>query len=363
MRVLVTGGAGFIGSHLVDQLVNTGHSVWVLDNLDPQVHPDEDWPDYLSVSPWCARLRGDVREPADVRVALDTAQPDVLVHLAAKVGVGQSMYDIAEYTSVNVQGTAVLLEEIERRREVDRPKRIVVASSMSIYGEGGYYETGAPEGYAVVGTQAWHPAPTREDKPLRPASIYAITKRDQEEMCLVFGQAYGIPTTALRFFNTYGPRQKLGNPYTGVVAIFASRLLSGKSPVIFGDGQQTRDFVYVEDVARAILYAAEPLRDLDPSGLAINVGTGQATSVNALADLLQQELVLRLEPKHVRERAGDVRHCFADVQLAKRTMGWSARYGLPEGFRLTMPWLLEQAEIVDGVDDAVDLLHAHRLLG
>src|SRR3954471_13294178 len=253
-HILITGGAGFIGSHLADELLARGYRVRALDNLSPQVHGSaQRWPDYLNDD--VELIVGDVRDDAAVRKALDGI--DAVYHLAAAVGVGQSMYEIANYTSLNNLGTAVLLEAVLERRE--QIGRLVVASSMSIYGEGLYRD---PDGQISAGMERtveqlhrheWEvvnnrgevltPVATPEAKPPTLASVYALSKFDQERMCLMVGRAYAVPTVALRFFNVYGTRQALSNPYTGVLAIFAARLLSGQPPVIFEDGYQQRDFV------------------------------------------------------------------------------------------------------------------------
>src|SRR6266550_769388 len=288
MRVLITGGAGFIGSHLADRLLADGHEVRALDNLDRQVHPGGERPGYLDAA--VELQTGDVRDHEAVGRALDGV--DEVVHFAAAVGVGQSMYEIERYTSINAIGAEVVLEEGLQRR--DAIQKLLVASSMSIYGEGQYRnprtgESGlAPwlrpesqlaaqewEVFAADGT-ALEPEPTAETKPLRPTSIYAIGKRDHEEMVLAVGAAYGIPAVALRFFNVYGERQALSNPYTGVAAIFSSRLLNDRAPLMFEDGWQTRDFIDVRDVARCCSLA---LRAEGADGRTLNVGTGVPTSI------------------------------------------------------------------------------------
>ena len=265
-NILITGGAGFIGSHLVDELLTDGYRVRALDNLSPQVHgTDGSRPSYLN--PEVELTVGDIRDPEVVRQALKGI--DVVYHFAAVVGVGQSMYEIGKYTSTNNLGTAVLLEAL-----IEQPvERLIVASSMSIYGEG-LYQT--PDGSLCAGFQRtqdqlktgeWEvrnsagevlkPVPTPETKQPSLASVYALSKYDQERMCLMIGQSYGIPTVALRFFNTYGTRQSLSNPYTGVLAIFASRLLNNNPPLIFEDGYQQRDFVSIHDVVQACRLALE----------------------------------------------------------------------------------------------------------
>jgi dTDP-L-rhamnose 4-epimerase len=281
MKALVTGGAGFIGSHLADELLAAGYQVRLLDNLTEQVHGgDRSRPTY--VSPEVEFIAGDIRDADAVSRSLENV--DEVVHLAARVGVGQSMYAIDEYVDANERGTAVLLQAL-----IDRPvRKLVVASSMSIYGEGLYANGGGAPREDVERTaeqlqqHRWDPVdeqgralralPTPESKRPQLASVYALSKYVQERMCLVAGRAYGMPTMALRFFNVYGPRQALSNPYTGVLAIFASRLLNHKRPVIFEDGLQQRDFVHVKDVARSCRLALER----DCAGAVVNIGSGNA---------------------------------------------------------------------------------------
>lgn len=350
-NVLVTGGAGFVGSHLVDALVERGDRVRVLDNLDPQVHgPGRTPPAWLN--PRAELTVGDVRDPDAIAKAMDGA--DVIYHLAAAVGVGQSMYRVADYTATNTMGTANLLQALIDREM--QPRRLVVASSMSIYGEGRYTR---PDGRAPTATQrspealkahdwemrdedgtALAPAPTDEAKPLDPTSIYALTKADQEKMVLQIGAAYAIPSVALRFFNIYGPRQALSNPYTGVAAIFSARLLNGQAPLIFEDGEQRRDFVSVHDIVRALLLAAE--RD-EAVGRAINVGSGRAVSVKEVASTLARTLGSDVEPQvNGRYRVGDIRNCWADVSLARETLGYEPRVTFEAGMQELVGWLKEQ---------------------
>jgi dTDP-L-rhamnose 4-epimerase len=357
VKILVTGGAGFIGSHLVDALVAAGHRVRVLDNLDPQVHgPGATRPAHLH--PKAELIVGDVRDRGAVARALDGVE--VVFHEAAAVGVGQSMYQIEHYVSVNAVGAAVLLEGIVERRA--QLRKVVVASSMSIYGEGLYQ---APDGrfvYPPLRTEAdlaarrfeltengkeLAPLGTPEDKPLQPTSIYAITKRDHEEMFLAVGAAYGIPVAALRYFNVYGPRQALSNPYTGVVAIFSSRLLNRRPPLVYEDGRQTRDFVHVSDIVQANLLALE--KDA-ADGRVYNVGTGQATSVLQVAETLS-ELLDYGDPPEVlgKYRAGDIRHCVADISRIQRELGYRPKVAFADGLRELLAWLRTQT-----AEDAVD---------
>jgi dTDP-L-rhamnose 4-epimerase len=346
MHILITGGAGFIGSHLADELLTHGHRVRALDNLSEQVHgPDAERPTYLNAD--VELVLGDVRDPAAVRRALQGI--DAVYHFAAAVGVGQSMYEVAEYTSINILGTAVLLEAL-----INQPvRRLVVASSMSIYGEGLYRRS---DGRIVAGTERtlaqlraadWEvrdeggdvltPVPTTEEKVPTLASVYALSKFDQERLCLMIGRAYGIPTVALRFFNVFGTRQALSNPYTGVLAIFASRLLNGNRPLIFEDGLQKRDFVSVYDIAQACRLALE----VDAaSGHALNVGSGRAYSVVEVAELLGNVLGKQIEPDICgKYRVGDIRHCYADISRSRRLLGYEPRVTLEEGIVELAEWL------------------------
>jgi dTDP-L-rhamnose 4-epimerase len=358
VRILVTGGSGFIGSHLVDALVAEGHQVRVLDALEAQVHGRSTWPAYLS--PECERVAGDVRDPDSVRPALEGIE--AVFHQAAAVGVGQSMYEITRYVSANALGAAVLLDEIARARKVER---MVVASSMSIYGEGLYVDADGKPAHprlrpdAQLEERRWElldargrplrPVPTPESKPLRPTSVYAVTKRDHEELFLAVGAAYGIPTVALRYFNVYGSRQALSNPYTGVAAIFSSRLLNGKPPLVTEDGLQSRDFVHVSDIVRANLLA---LRCEAREGRVYNVGTGRPTTVLRIAELLASRLGLDIKPEITgRFRAGDIRHCFADISLARAELGFEPRVALEQGIDEVIAFVRE-ASAVDRVEQA-----------
>ena len=350
MRILITGGAGFIGSHLADHLLEHGYEVRVLDNLTPQVHPDSTRPGYLD--PDVELVLGDVRDRAAVSKAL--AGTDAVVHFAARVGVGQSMYEIAEYTATNNGGTAVLLESLVEHRV----QRLVVASSMSLYGEGLYRDAGGElvndaertpgqlkngewEPRAADG-RALEPVPTPEWKPPRLASVYALSKFDQERLALIVGRAYDIPAVALRFFNVYGTRQALSNPYTGVLAIFAARLLNGRPPLIFEDGRQRRDFVSVHDVVRACRRALEVPADT-VAGRAFNVGSGVAYTIAEVAEMLATALGLDIPPECTgRYRVGDIRHCFADLTQSRALLGYEPCVALDRGLVELTEWLATQ---------------------
>ncbi len=348
-RVLITGGAGFIGSHLADHLLGHGHEVRALDSLSPQVHgPEPRRPAYLADE--VELVVGDVRDREAVRRAL--VGVDAVVHLAAAVGVGQSMYEVDRYVSVNDLGTAVLLQAL-----IERPvERLVVASSMSLYGEGMYRDRRGREVLAErtreqLLRRVWEPVdeegaplepiPTPERKPPALASIYALSKYDQERMSLLTGEAYGFPVVALRFFNVYGTRQALSNPYTGVLAIFAARYLNGRPPLVNEDGRQRRDFVSVHDVVQACRLA---LTVPGAAGQVFNVGSGRSTSVLEVAERLAEALGLEeLDPEVTgRYRVGDIRHCFADVSRARQVLGYSPKVTLEEGLSELSGWLAGQ---------------------
>jgi dTDP-L-rhamnose 4-epimerase len=349
MQILITGGAGFIGSHLADDLMRRGHQVRALDILSPQVHGEgAARPEYLHRG--VELVHGDVRDAPTMRRALEDI--DVVYHFAAAVGVGQSMYEVDHYTSTNNLGTAVLLQEL-----VHRPvQRLIVASSMSVYGEG-VYQRG--DGQMVDGVERsieqlragkWEPCdeqgqpltplPTPESKRPRLSSVYALSKYDQECLCLMIGRAYDIPTVALRFFNVFGPRQALSNPYTGVLAIFASRLLNDRPPLIFEDGRQRRDFVSVYDIVQACRLALEVR---EAAGRAFNVGSGQPFAVCEVADMMAAVLGKPLAPDICgKYRAGDIRHCFADITQAQRVLGYQPAVTLEDGLVELAEWLREQ---------------------
>jgi dTDP-L-rhamnose 4-epimerase len=351
LNILVTGGAGFIGSHLTDALVERGHRVRVLDLLVPQVHGNGT---AQYVNPKAEFIHGDVCDAQMVQRALDGI--DAVFHEAAEVGVGQSMYEIDRYVRANDLGTGVLLQQLIALK--NRIKKLVVASSMSIYGEGAYSCEHCGEVYPQLRAtnqlldRRWEaecptcgaqlsPIATKEEKPLFPTSVYAVTKQDQEQFCLVVGRAYEIPTVALRYFNVYGPRQALSNPYTGVCAIFSARLLNDQPPLIFEDGEQTRDFVHVSDIVQANLLALES----DGADYqAVNVATGVPTSVQQIARLLAEGLGKNIEPEIVAKyREGDIRHCVADISRARKLLGYEPRVRLEQGIPELLKWVSAQS--------------------
>jgi dTDP-L-rhamnose 4-epimerase len=359
-HILITGGAGFIGSHLTDVMLSKGFDVTVLDCLLPQVHADgerdaDGWPIYLNRA--ARRIYGNVLEEEIFQESL--AGVTHLAHLAASVGVGQSMIDIAAYTRNNTMAAAIMLEVLSRGKHA--VERIAVASSMSLYGEGQYRgarsgrEVRAPlrgveqlarqEWELVAGGEELEPVPTAETKPLDPSSIYAINKRDHEEMFLAVGRALRIPTVALRLFNAYGSRQALSNPYTGVAAIFISRLLNDQAPLIFEDGKQRRDFVHVSDVTEAfalVLAGKSPIWDV------FNVGSGHAVSIRDVAGTLARLLGKNIELEILNKfRFGDVRHCFADIGKIERVFGFRPCRDLDSGMSELIGWVGKALKPVD----------------
>ena len=363
--ILITGGAGFIGSYVAASLLAIGHRVRILDSLIEQVHPTAGPRNKLLDE--VEFFHGDVRDAEIVGRALRGV--DKLVHLAAEVGVGQSMYAIDRYVSVNDQGTAVLLQALIKQRV----QRVVVASSMSIYGEGRY---ATDDGRVVddatrrAGDTGWNPVgfagetltpvATPEAKPANLASVYAISKYVQERLTLTVAPAYGMQSVALRLFNVYGAGQALSNPYTGVLAIFASRLLNGQRPMVFEDGAQRRDFVHVEDVARAFLLALdEPAAD----GGVFNIGSGQSVSVADVATSFAAAMGRAdLSPEITNKaRTGDIRHCFADIDLARRVLGFHPRRSFEDSFDEMADWVSRQTA-VDRVAEARRELETHGLV-
>jgi len=348
-KILVTGGVGFIGSHLVDELIKKRYEVIVYDNLDPQVHPDG-IPDYINLK--ARYIFEDIRKKQELKRLIK--EVDCIFHFAAKVGVGQSQYKIREYVNVNIGGTANLLDIIVNTK--NRIKKLIIASSMSIYGEGLYKckKCGdvKPElrNFLEEKIDDWEPKcpfckgnitpyPTPETLPLKSNSIYAITKKEQEEISLLIGKTYNIPVVSLRFFNVYGPRQSLSNPYTGVCAIFLSRIKNNKSPVIFEDGLQTRDFIWVGDVVNACILAMEK----DQANYEIfNVGSGKPISIVEIANLLIKLLGKDLKPEITYKfRKGDVRHCYADISKIKNKIGFEPKTTLEEGLKKLIEWAKE----------------------
>lgn len=374
-HALITGGAGFVGSHLVDVLIDRGFEVTVYDNLLPQVHSEDvvdadGWPVYLNKR--AHRIKSDILSADTFESALKGVTH--LVHLAASVGVGQSMTDIFSYAKNNVLTAAVILEILSKRKH--SVERIAVASSMSIYGEGEYFSKKrncaiAPPMRSLdqLKEKKWEvyddgealiPIPTREEKMLNPSSLYAIQKRDHEEMFLVVGRALGIPTIALRLFNIYGSRQALSNPYTGVAAIFISRLLNGLPPLVFEDGKQMRDFVHVSDITRAFTAVLESDKQLWDF---FNVGSGHPIQINEMAKVLGTCLKREIEPEILNSyRMGDIRHCFADISKIERVFGFKPKKDFQEGMLELIEWVKQCPKPSVNTEKSMAELKANKLI-
>lgn len=366
MNILVTGGAGFIGSFLVDQLVSLGHKVTIYDNLEPQVHHGK-IPIYLNKK--AKFIRSDICDKEQLDKALRSIE--IVFHEAAMVGVGQSMYEIMKYTRVNELGTSTLLDLVVNKHR-DHIRKMVVASSMSLYGEGLYsckkcgrikpilrdetslknkdWELHCPNCQMVLS-----PAPTVESVHSECNSIYAINKRVQEDMFLTVGRTFQIPTVALRYFNVYGPRQSLSNPYTGVAAIFISRIKAGKPPIIFEDGLQSRDFVCVHDIISANIKAMNDNRADDQ---VFNVGSGGKITIIEIADVISKLLKGTIKTEVTNNfRKGDIRHCFADISKIKRLLNWEPKVKFADGMKELIDWSCQEKSM-DLFDQASKILEA-----
>lgn len=370
MKVLVTGGAGFIGSFIVDELVRRGHEVTVFDNLTEQVHPGGVLPPYLNAH---ARfVRGDVRDYDALRAVV--CEAEAIFHKAAAVGVGQSQYEIKRYVDINTGGTANLLDILVNHPH--RTQKLIVAASMSSYGEGMYRCESCeivrpalrPESQMATGDWAprcpccqtpVEPMATSEEARQNSNSIYALTKQDQEAMTLNIGQTYGIPTVALRYFNVYGPRQSLSNPYTGVMAIFMSRLLHDRPPVVYEDGLQTRDFISVHDIVRANMLALERPEANDQT---FNVGSGVPITIRGVAEVAATYAGKDIAPEITGKfRKGDVRHCYADMSRIRERLGFVPQTSFEEGMREIAVWS-RSVESEDRFDVATAELKAKGLV-
>lgn len=363
-KVVVTGGAGFIGSFLVDRLVELGHEVTIFDNLEPQVHPSGRPPEYLNTR--ATLVQGDVRDYDALRYAIEGQ--DAVFHLAGAVGVGQSQYEIKRYVDVNTGGTANLLDILVNRGI--QLRKLIVAASMSSYGEGCYQcdqhclvrphlrsreqmESQQWEPVCPVCAGPIRPIPTPEEAVQYCNSIYAFTKKDQEDMVLNIGRTYSIPSVAVRFFNVYGPRQSLSNPYTGVAAIFMSRIKNNNPPVIYEDGKQTRDFVSVHDIVDALILCMEkPEADYE----VFNVGSGNPLTIAGIAERLAKIYGKSILPEITRKfRKGDVRHCFADIRKITDKLGWKPKVSFEQGMLELIEWSRGQ-EATDKFEQATQEL-------
>jgi len=370
--ILVTGGAGYIGSHLVDALVGRDYAVTVLDNLEPQVHRSGSWPSYANAK--ARYVKGDVRDRSVFEPLVLASQ--AVVHFGAAVSVGQSMYQVDRYVDVNTRGTALLLDILVNTKH--KVEKVLVASSIGVYGEGAYEcATHGPVAPTIrpeqqLAARDWEQhcpqcgrharsVPTPEDKALYRDNIYSMTKYHQEEMVLLIGKTYGIPSVAPRFFNVYGPRQSLSNPYAGVAAIWLSRLLNGKQPIVFEDGGQLRDFVSIHDVVDCLVLMLEkPGADYLP----VNVGSGETITILEIATLLARLLGSPIEPQITQTgRKFDIRHNTADITRARQTLGFTPKVPLDQGFSELIEWAKTTPDVaVDFFDKALQELQEKGLL-
>ena len=369
-NILVTGGMGFIGSHLVDELVQRGHRVRIFDNLDPQVHPNCKLPDYAN--PHAEFIQGDVRDYHALKKSLNRIE--IIFHKAAAVGVGQSQYEIKKYVDVNTGGTANLLDILANNNH--KVEKLIVAASQTSYGEGlytcaehGTQHPGLRKNNQLKNAQWEHkcpmceqdmpPTPIPEDTQRISYSIYAQTKTHQEDMVLNIGRVYKIPSVALRYFNIFGPRQSLSNPYTGVSAIFMSRLKNGKLPVIYEDGKQSRDFISVHDIVQANILAMEKS---EADYQAFNVGNGIGISIEHTALTLSNILgIEHLLPDITGTyRQGDTRHSIADISKIKKTLDFQPSVSFQRGMEELVEWGHDR-EATDSFAKAQDALQKRGL--
>ncbi|MGI6209699.1 MAG: NAD-dependent epimerase/dehydratase family protein [Anaerolineae bacterium] len=372
-RVLITGGAGFIGSHTTDALLEAGYAVRILDSLDPQVHgPEGRRPEYLS--PEAELVVGDVRDADTLARALEGV--DFVYHMAALTGVTQSMHDVRRYLDVGVTGTATLWDVLVNRK--NRVRKVVLSSSRAVYGEGAYrcdhcegLVYPKPRGEAQLQQRDWDchcptcggvvtPAPTPEDKPLDPLSVYAHSKRFQEDICDAMSLAYDLPVVTLRYFNVYGPRQALRNPYTGIAPVFASRVRNGLPIDVYEDGLPVRDFVHVRDVVQANLLAL----DYPGEGMSVfNVGTGEQLTVLDMAKAICQEM--GHEPRlefNGRYRVGDIRSCYADLTRSRKELGFEPTIPFRDGVAELVEWVRTQEQEEDRYEQSLRDLRTRGLV-
>lgn len=360
-KILITGGAGFIGSHLVDDLVEKGHNVTIFDSLLPQIHKDGKFPHYLPKS--VKLIKKDILDRIELGKAIKEAE--IVYHLAARVGVAQSMFQIDEFTNVNMTGTARLLDILVN--EDHSVKKLIVASSNTVYGEGKYIcdDCGPvypePRKKLQLDNKEWEiicpncskkvtPSPTDEKTPYDSTSIYALGKEIQEKECLMIGKAYGIDTTVLRFFLVYGSRQALSNPYTGVCAIFSASLLNGNQPNLYEDGNQSRDFVHVKDICQALMLSMEKSQ---AKNKIFNVGTGQQITIKKVAETLADHINPKIRPRiSEKYRLGDIRHCFPDISKISENLGYKPKYLFEDGITELIEWVKKQKHVSDNSENA-----------
>lgn len=367
-NILITGGAGFIGSNIALKLIDKGLNVTVLDNLSPQIHgdnPEITSPLYRSITNKVNFINGSVTSKEKWAEAID--EQDAIIHLAAETGTGQSMYEIQKYIDVNIGGTAIMLDVLANNPH--KIKKIVIAASRAIYGEGKYkciehgivypterldedmakgdFQCKCPICYNTVEILS-----TTEDSKIHPTSVYGITKQNQEQMVLTVCKSLGIAAVGYRYQNVYGPGQSLSNPYTGILSIFSTRIKNGNSINIFEDGKETRDFVYIEDVAEATILGLE--KD-EANGQVYNVGTGVAIDVitvaNTLSKFYNKEIPIQISGNY---RLGDIRHNFADISKIKSELGFEPKWNFEKGIEAFTNWVNEQETPEDKYESSIE---------
>jgi len=375
MNILITGGAGFIGSHLALALLKKGHTIRVLDNLSEQIHgtdPIITSPLYVSILNKVEFIKGTVVSRPDWERALEGQ--DVVVHFAAETGTGQSMYEVERYTNVNIQGTSLLLDILVNTSNTI--KKIIIASSRSIYGEGKYISEELGDVYPkhrnekdmlngdfevkYAGTKNLKLVGTDENSKIHPSSVYGITKQVQEQLVMNVCSAIGIAAVAFRYQNVYGPGQSLSNPYTGILSIFSTRIRNGLNINIFEDGLESRDFVYIDDVVEATIAGIEKS---EANNTVFNVGTGKATTVLEVAKTLMKKFEIEV-PYEVTGmfRLGDIRHNFADIKLLKDLLNVSPKIGFEEGIGKFVSWVKEQSATEDNYESSLEEMRNKGLL-
>ena len=373
-NILITGGAGFIGSNLTQKLVEKGFKVTVLDNLSKQIHGEnQNSTLYSSIKDIVTFIQGDVCNKSDWQKAL--RNQDAVIHLASETGTGQSMYDISRYNKVNILGTTHLLDILAN--ENHSIKKMIIASSRSIYGEGKYMckndgvvypnqrqDIDMAKGeFNLVCDECNEPLEllaTDEDSKVHPSSIYGITKQQQEQMILLMGKTLNIPAVALRYQNVYGPGQSLSNPYTGILSIFSTRLLNGNDIDIYEDGQESRDFVFIDDVVNATILALEKKQ---ANNQIFNVGSGVATSVSEVANLLKSlynsDVKISVSGKY---RFGDIRHNYADLSKIENVLGFSPKFDFLSGITSFVNWVKTQKVMEDKYETSIQELENKGLI-
>lgn len=372
-NILITGGAGFIGSRLCEKLYDKGYNITVLDNLSSQIHGDSESTLFSKIKDKCTFIKGDVRSKKDWKIALQGQE--IVVHLAAETGTGQSMYEIEKYNEVNIMGTSHFLEILAN--STHSVQKMIVASSRAIYGEGKYSCKSHGEQYPLPRKEKdmskgdFNPKcnicnsdldllATDEKSKIHPSSIYGINKYQQEQMVLLIGESLGIPSVSFRYQNVYGPGQSLSNPYTGILSIFSTRILNGNNLDIYEDGLESRDFVFIEDVVDATILGIEKE---EANGQIFNVGSGTATTVKEVAELLNQfyntNVNISISEKF---RIGDIRHNYADLTKVNNLLGFTPKYNFQEGLLEFVNWVKTQEIQEDKYEKSVQELKQKGLM-